>query len=44
MGNLQNARKDLAEEYEALEQPENATKFRAEYEKASAGSPPAGGR
>jgi len=44
MGYLQNARKDLAEEYEALEQPENATKFRAEYEKASAGSPPAGGR
>lgn len=44
IGYLQNARKDLAEEYEALKQPENATKFRAEYEKEDAGSPPAGGR
>jgi hypothetical protein len=27
---LQNARKDLVEEYEALRQPEQANKFRAE--------------
>jgi len=44
MGNLQNARKDLAEQYQALKQPENAEKFRAEFEKAASGMLSTSGR